>query len=56
MLLEFYFPYIDLEHQQIYLTLAETLSQNALSPLSKYSNNALIWQLRLVYTLLKKIQ
>ncbi len=56
MLLEFYFPFVDLEHQLIYLTQAEGLCKNAASVLSKYSNRALYWQLRLVHILFNKIQ
>lgn len=56
ILLEFYFPFVDLESQSIFLTLAEGLNKNAVSVLSKYSNKALYWQLRLVHVLFNKIQ
>lgn len=38
------------------MTLAEGLNKNAVSILSKYSNKALYWQLRLFHVLLNKIQ
>lgn len=56
ILLEFYFSFIDLENQSIFMTLAEGLNKSAVSVLSKYSNKALFWQLKLFHVLLNKIQ
>lgn len=56
ILLEFYFSYIDLENQSIFMTLAEGLDKSAVSVLNKYSNKALYWQLKLFHVLLNKIQ
>jgi hypothetical protein len=56
ILLEYYFSFVDLENQSIFLTLAEGLNKTAVSVLSKYSNKALYWQLKLVHVLFNKIQ
>lgn len=45
-----------MDNQTIYLTLAEGINKNAASILSKYSNRALFWQLRLVSVMFNKIQ
>lgn len=56
MLVEFYFPFIDLGHQDIFVTLAKRLNKSVIATLSKYSDKAIYWQIRLVRTLLVKLQ